>query len=105
MPRAPSDGKRSAGTSGINMMVVMLALVPVSDELSVPVTVCTVPTVELVVNVTVAIPLAFVVLVAVPNEPPFVLLQVTVLPDVDTGLLLASANCAVIVTLLPATGP
>ena len=58
-----------------------------------------------VVNETVATPLAFVVLVGESNEPPLpVLLQVTVLPAVGTGLLLASANCAVIVTAVPATG-
>ena len=80
------------------------ALVPVRVVLSVPVTVCAVPEVVLVVNVTVATPLPFVVDVALPNEPPFVLDHVTTLPDVPTTLLLASASCAVIVTLAPAIG-
>jgi hypothetical protein len=54
------------------------------------------------VNVTVAMPDAFVVLVvAGVNDPPFVLVHVTVCPCVDTGLLAASANCAVIVTVVP----
>ena len=73
-------------------MVVMLEVVPVRVLASVPVTVCTVPATVPVVNVTVAIPLELVVLVAVPNEPPLVLDQVTTLPDVETALLFASAN-------------
>jgi hypothetical protein len=60
--------------------------------------------VVLVVNVTVATPLEFVVDVGAEKEPPFVLDHVTVLPDVPTGLLFASASCAVIVTPEPATG-
>jgi len=72
--------------------------------LSVPVTVCVVPDVVLVVKVTVATPLAFVVDVGLPNEPPFVLDHVTTLPDVPTALLFASASCAVIVTPAPAIG-
>jgi hypothetical protein len=57
------------------------------------------------VNVTVAIPFAAVVLVALENAPPLpVLLHVTTLPEVLTGLLNVSANCAVMVTMLPATG-
>lgn len=51
-----------------------------------------------------AIPLAFVILVAEANDPPLVLLHVTTLPAALTALLPASASCAVIVTLLPATG-
>src|SRR5436309_4278187 len=64
-----------------------------------------VPAVVPVVKVTVATPPALVVLVGLPNDPPApVLLHVTVLPAVLTGLLFASANCAVIVTALPARG-
>jgi hypothetical protein len=85
--------------------VVMPGLVPVNAVLSVAVTVCTVPTVVLVVNTTVATPLPFVVLVGLPNDPPTpVLLHVTTLPNVETTLLFASINCAVIVTPVPATG-
>ena len=58
-----------------------------------------------VVNVTVATPLPFVVLVAGENDPLLpVLLHVTVLPEVETTLPLVSANCALIVTAVPATG-
>src|SRR5438093_6165411 len=64
-----------------------------------------VPAVVPVVKFTVATPLASVALVALANDPPTpVLLHVTVLPAVLTGLLFASANCAVIVTALPPTG-
>lgn len=80
------------------------ALVPVRLVLSVPVTVCAVPAVVVVVNVTVATPLLLVVEVGPEKEPPFVLDHVTVLPEVPTALLFASASCAVIVTPVPATG-
>src|ERR1043165_8117343 len=64
-----------------------------------------VPAVVPVVNVTVATPAASVVLVGVAKDPPVpLLLQVTVLPEVLTGLPFESANCAVIVTAVPATG-
>lgn len=63
-----------------------------------------VPLVVLVVNVTVAWPAASVVEVGAENEPPFVLDQVTVLPAVAMALPLTSASCAVIVTVVPATG-
>ena len=86
---------------GAPKVVVMFPLVPDSTP-SVPVTVWTVAAVVLVVNVTVAWPAASVVDVAAEKLPPFVLDQVTVLPAVVTGLPLASANCAVIVTVLPA---
>jgi hypothetical protein len=57
------------------------------------------------VNVMVAIPLASVVDVAEENDPfPSLLLHVTIRPAVATALPLASANCAVIVTPLPAVG-
>ena len=82
----------------------MFALVPVWESVSVAVTVWTVPAVVLVVNDTVAVPLALVVLVGELKDPPFVLLQVTTLPVVWTGLPPESANCAVIVTDVPATG-
>ena len=85
--------------------VVMVELVPVNELPSVPVTVVAVPATVWVVKVTVATPLEFVLLVAVAKEPfesDFV--QVTVRPDVFTGLLFASVSCAVIVTSCLATG-
>jgi hypothetical protein len=58
-----------------------------------------------VVRVTVAIPVASVVEVALEKVPfPLLLLHVTICPAVATALPLASANCAVIVTPLPAIG-
>jgi len=86
---------------GAPNVVVMFPLVPVRLEPSVPVTVCTVPATVLVVNVTVALPLASVFEVAAENEPPFVLDHVTTRPEVATGLLPASTSCAVIVTVPP----
>src|SRR5262249_44385028 len=65
------------------------------------VTVWLMPAVVLVVNETVAAPLALVGLVGGVNDPPFVLLHVTVCTPA-TGLLFASASCAVIVTAVPA---
>ena len=54
---------------------------------------------------TLATPLAFVVLVGAENDPPVPdLLHVTSLPDVCTGLPPLSANCAVIVIGAPAVG-
>lgn len=54
---------------------------------------------------TVAIPVASVVDVAEENDPfPLLSLHVTICPAVGTALPLASANCAVIVTPLPAVG-
>src|SRR5258708_5211001 len=58
----------------------------------------------LVVNVTVATPLPLVREVGLPKDPPPVLDQVTVLPEVATALLFPSASCAVIVTCVPAAG-
>ena len=56
-------------------------------------------------NVTVATPLAFVVEVGEPNEPPApVFDHVTVLPATPVGVSFWSASCAVIVTLPPAVG-
>lgn len=55
----------------------------------------------LTVNVTVAWPLLSVFEVALENEPPFVLDHVIVRPAVATALLVASASCAVIVTVPP----
>ena len=84
--------------------VVMLELVPVM-LLVVAVTVVTVPATVCVVSVTVATPLPSVFDVPAENVPfESLLLQVTVCPEVATALLFASANCAVIVTALPATG-
>jgi hypothetical protein len=69
------------------------------------VTAYTVPATVPVVNVTVATPLPFVVLVGVPNDPPApVLLQVTIFPASAIGLFPASESCAVIVTEDPAAG-
>ena len=84
-------------------IVVIGALAPVTAPV-VAVTTCAVATVVDVVKLTVATPLAFVLLVALANEPPFVLDQVTVCPAVPIGLLFASANCADTVTAVPATG-
>ena len=84
---------------------VMVGLVPVNELPSVPVTVVTVPATVEVVNTTVATPLELVVLVPEAKDPcESDLVQVTVRPDVFTGLLFASASCAVIVTSCPATG-
>src|SRR5713226_4326610 len=86
-----------ASLVAVPAMVVMLVL-------SVAVTVY-VATVVPVVNVTLATPLAFVVLVPGESDPPLpVLLHITVLPEVETTLPLVSANCAVIATLVPAAG-
>lgn len=70
----------------------------------VPVTISGFPGVVLVVKRTVAMPLAFVVLVGVANVPPPVLDHVTIRPAIATGLLFASASCAEIVTVVPAGG-
>jgi hypothetical protein len=87
----------------------MFGVVPtngVGVVLSVPVTAYTVPETVPVVNVTVAIPLAFVVLVGELNDPfEPVLLHVTTFPATEIGLFPASDSCAVIVTPLPTTGP
>ena len=83
----------------------MLELMPVNEPASVPVTVVTVPATVWVVNTTVAIPFASVVLVGVANDPfglDFV--QVTTLPAVLTALLFVSVSCALIVTSVPAIG-
>ena len=58
----------------------------------------------LVVNVTVATPCASVFEDATPSDPPPVLDQFTVSPDVVLGFPLASASCAVTVTPLPTVG-
>src|SRR5579872_6033186 len=84
-------------------MVWMMPLVPAIATLSVAVTVWFVPAVVLVVKVTVATPLPLVGDVGDVKLPPPVLLQVTV-RAVVTGLLKASACCAVIVTCVPAAG-
>src|SRR5688572_2142198 len=62
-------------------------------------------TVVAVLNVMVAAPVASVVAGLAPvKEPPFVLVNVTAVPEVATGLLLTSASCARMVTDVPATG-
>jgi hypothetical protein len=81
----------------------IVAEVPV-DAPSVAVTVQD-PTAAGVVNVTLATPLPFVDDVLDENEPPPQLFdQVAVWPEAETELPFTSASCAVIVTLLPATG-
>src|SRR5438067_1487737 len=86
-------------------MVVMVGVAPVRLSGSVTVTVVAVPATVCVVKTTVAMPEPLVVLVALAKEPLALLfVQVTVLPAVATALPLASASCAVMVTLLPAVG-
>jgi hypothetical protein len=92
----------AAGFSPV-AVVVIGAVEPVKEPV-VAVTTWTVPFVLDVVKSTVATPLAFVVLVPVSRDPPFVLVQVTVIPAVPTELPFASANRADTTTLLPATG-
>ena len=70
---------------------VIFPLVPVTALPSVPVTVYTIPAGAFVVNVTVAAPLPFVVLVGLEKFPPLVLVQLTTRPAVLTALLLLSA--------------
>lgn len=70
----------------------------------VAVTTCVAPTAALTVKTTVAIPLEFVVDVADANDPPPVLLHVTIWPVVATELPFASASCALIVTFVPTVG-
>ena len=85
-------------------LTVIFELVPVKPP-PVAVTVWTVPVVALTVNVTVAMPLAFVVLVADEKEPPVpVLDQVTTTPDVAIAVPAEFASWAVIVTAAPGTG-
>ena len=82
----------------------MVSLVPVNAPV-VPVTVVSVPTSVSVVNTVVARPLASVRLVRGTNDPPSsVFVQVTTLPAVLTGLPVASASWALIVTSSPAMG-
>jgi hypothetical protein len=83
--------------------VVTFPLVPVRLLASVAVKAYVILATVLVVNDTVAIPFASVEDVGDANEPPApVLLHVTVMPDVVTGLPLASVSCAVTVTGAPA---
>ena len=79
--------------------VVVPVILPV-----VAVIVCDVPAVVLVVNVTLATPLAFVVVDDELNEPPLVLLHVAVCPGSAIALPPASTSCAEIVTAEPAAG-
>jgi hypothetical protein len=86
-------------------IVVIGGLVPVRQKPSVAVTVYCVPAVVPVVNVTVAMPRAFVVLVAELNDPPVpVLLQVTLMRGMKKGQGLRCASFALMVTAVPATG-
>ena len=80
-----------------------MALVPALPPV-VAVMACAVAETVLVVNETVAMPLALVVDVGAPNEPPPVADHVTTWPLVWTALLFTSANWAVMVTDAPATG-
>lgn len=83
------------GLSGVAApgVVESAALVPVSAPPSVAVIVYDTPATVEVVNVTVALPFASVVLVADENEPPLpVFDQVTILRAVATGLFLLSAS-------------
>src|SRR5207248_1410168 len=57
----------------------------------------------LAVKTTVATPALLVVLVGVAKLPPLLLAHVTTRPAVATGVPCASASCAVIVTVPPAT--
>jgi hypothetical protein len=85
--------------------VVIVPLVPFILSASIPMTIVEVPAIVCVVKTTVAVPLPFVVLVAAAKDPlAFVLLHVTILPDVLMELLFTSESCAVIVTVLPAAG-
>src|SRR4051812_37608118 len=79
---------------------------PVRPPDAVPTTVWMIPTVALVVNVTVATPDPLVALVLVPNEPPLPVLSLHVIttPARATGVPVAVTNCAVTVTPLPTAG-
>ncbi len=89
----------------VDAVTVMLPLVPVIGPGLVAVTVYMVPTVVPTVKLTVAIPLAFVVLVAAEKLPPVpVFDQVTTTPEVGTATFVASASWAVMVTTVPGVG-
>jgi hypothetical protein len=90
---------------GGGTVVATFPLVPVRLLPSVAVNTYVRPGVMLVVNATLATPLAFVSDVAVANDPPApVFVHVTDTPEANTGLLLASKSCALIVTVSPAIG-
>jgi hypothetical protein len=97
---APADTTYFVATPAA---VVIPGLLPVI-ALVVAVTTCVTPTLALVVKAIVATPLEFVVLVCEANDPPFVLDHVTVVPPVETAFPFTSANCAEIVTAVPAAG-
>jgi len=59
----------------------------------------------LVVNTTVAFPVAFVVDVGDEKVPLLVLVHVMIFPFNETGFFNASTACAVILTVSPLTGP
>ena len=86
--------------------VVTVGDVPVFEDASVAVTVRAVAETVETLNVTVAIPEAFVVDVAAENDCPDAAVadQVTTRPDVATALPFASASCAVTVTEPPTVG-
>lgn len=90
--------------AGSPATVMTFPLVPVRSSASVAVKLYVTPAPVLVVNVIVARPLAFVVLVPpFENDPPVPLLvHVTVTPDVATGVFVPSTSCAVTVTGAPA---
>ena len=84
---------------------VIAVLVPVDESSSVPVIVYAVPATMPVVNVTVAIPAALVILVNAKKEPPVpVFDQVTTSPAVAFAVLLSKLSWAVMITSAPATG-
>ena len=84
-------------------IVTTFELVPVRDWASVAVNAYVTPAVVLVVNATVATPLASVSEVPVANDPPApVFVHVTVTPCAATGVFDGSTSCAVMVTGEPA---
>ncbi len=90
-----------AAAPGTVVMVTVMPLAPADVAVTVPAA----PDAVDVSRVTVAMPLASVVEgLAEVNEPGAVLVQVTETPDDATGLPSASRSCALMTTLLPATG-
>jgi hypothetical protein len=84
-------------------LVVIVGAVPETEPSFAP-TAWPAPASLLTVNVTLATPPPFVVLVAAAKAPPLVLDHVTVRPAAATALLLASTSWAEMVTVEPATG-
>jgi len=86
-------------------MGVIAELVPVDEPSSVPVIVYAVPATVPVVNITVALPAALVILVNAKKEPPVpVFDHVTTFPAVAFAVLLSKLSWAVMITSVPATG-